>query len=59
MNQNQENTFNRYWQHDIKRPAHLGIRSKDYKLIYNYGEMDLVSLEQINKKLNQTGNSTI
>ena len=33
-----EYIYYRYWQHDIKRPAHLGIRSKDYKLIYNYGE---------------------
>ena len=30
--------YYRYWQHDIKRPAHLGIRSKNFKLIYNYGE---------------------
>jgi hypothetical protein len=30
--------YYRYWQHDIKRPAHLGIRSKYFKLIYNYGE---------------------
>ena len=33
-----EYIYYRYWQHDVKRPAHLGIRSKDYKLIYNYGE---------------------
>ena len=30
--------YYRYWQHDTKRPAHLGIRSKRYKLIYNYGD---------------------
>ena len=33
-----EYIYYRYWQHDVKRPAHLGIRSKNYKLIYNYGE---------------------
>ncbi len=33
-----EYIYYRYWQHDTKRPAHLGIRSKNYKLIYNYGE---------------------
>ena len=27
-----EYIYYRYWQHDIKRPAHLGIRSKDYKI---------------------------
>ena len=30
--------YYRYWQHDVKRPAHLGIRSKNHKLIYNYGD---------------------
>ena len=33
-----EYIYYRYWQHDIKRPAHLGIRSKKFKLIYNYGD---------------------
>ena len=30
--------YYRYWQHEVKRPAHLGIRSKNYKLIYIYGD---------------------
>lgn len=30
--------YYRYWQHEIKRPAHLGIRSRTQKLIYNYGD---------------------
>ena len=37
-NNSREYIYYRYWQHDVKRPAHLGIRSKNYKLIYNYGE---------------------
>jgi len=30
--------YYRYWQHEVKRPAHLGIRSKNHKLIYVYGD---------------------
>ena len=33
-----EYTYYRYWEHSPNRPAHFGIRSKDYKLIYYYGE---------------------
>ena len=33
-----EYIYYRYWQHDVKRPAHLGIRSKKHKLIYVYGD---------------------
>ena len=36
--QKREFIYYRYWQHDVKRPAHLGIRSKNHKLIYNYGD---------------------
>ena len=36
--ESREYIYYRYWQHDVKRPAHLGIRSKEYKLIYNYGD---------------------
>ncbi len=30
--------YYRYWQHLKIRPAHLGIRTKNYKLIYFYGK---------------------
>ena len=33
-----EYIYYRYWQHEVKRPAHLGIRSKNHKLIYVYGD---------------------
>ena len=33
-----EYIYYRYWQHEVKRPAHLGIRSKNHKLIYIYGD---------------------
>ena len=30
--------YYRYWEHLIKRPAHFGIRNKQYKLIFYYGQ---------------------
>ncbi|MEM6963638.1 MAG: sulfatase/phosphatase domain-containing protein, partial [Bacteroidota bacterium] len=35
-----EETYYRYWMHLVHHdvPAHLGIRTNDYKLIYYYGE---------------------
>ncbi|MCW9708076.1 sulfatase [Aliifodinibius sp. 1BSP15-2V2] len=30
--------YYRYWMHEEHRPAHLGIRTKHYKLIYFYGQ---------------------
>lgn len=31
-------TYYRYWEHSTNRPAHYGVRSNRYKLIYYYGE---------------------
>lgn len=31
-------TYYRYWEHSPDRPAHFGIRSSRYKLIYYYGK---------------------
>jgi arylsulfatase A-like enzyme len=31
-------TYYRYWEHSVKRPAHFGVRSDRYKLIYYYGQ---------------------
>lgn len=31
-------TYYRYWEHSTNRPAHYGIRSNRYKLIYYYGQ---------------------
>ena len=33
-----EYTYYRYWEHSPVRPAHLGIRSSNSKLIYYYGD---------------------
>jgi arylsulfatase A-like enzyme len=33
-----EYTYYRYWEHSPDRPAHFGVRSQRYKLIYYYGE---------------------
>ncbi len=33
-----EAMYYRYWMHQQHRPAHLGIRTKRYKLIYLYGQ---------------------
>lgn len=33
-----ESMYYRYWMHQQHRPAHLGIRTKRYKLIYFYGQ---------------------
>ncbi len=30
--------YYRYWTHETHRPAHLGVRTKDAKLIYFYGQ---------------------
>ena len=39
--QRQQSTYYRYWMHMAHRhanPAHFGIRTKDYKLIFFYGK---------------------
>jgi hypothetical protein len=33
-----EYTYYRYWEHSPVRPAHLGVRSGENKLIYYYGD---------------------
>ena len=46
-----EYIYYRYWQHDVKRPAHLGIRSKTHKLIYVYGDgLNKSGVNKINTK---------
>jgi arylsulfatase A-like enzyme len=36
--QGREYTYYRYWEHSPDRPAHFGVRSHRYKLIYYYGQ---------------------
>lgn len=36
--QGREYTYYRYWEHSPDRPAHFGVRSNRYKLIYYYGQ---------------------
>ncbi len=43
-------TYYRYWMHMIHQyvPAHIGVRSKDYKLMFFYGKHYLPRAEQLN-----------